>query len=41
MNDSASESDAQDKQESEVMNINNSEKFIELPLIIKFIRIST
>ena len=40
MNDSALESDAQGKQKSEVININSSEKFIELFLAIKSIRIS-
>ena len=39
MNDPASESNAQGKQESEVMNINSPEKFIKLLLMTKFIRI--
>ena len=39
MNDSALRSNAQSKQESEVMNINSSEKFIKLLLTMKFIKI--
>ena len=40
MNNSILKSDTQNKQRSEVININSSEKFMKLFLIIKFIRIS-
>ena len=41
INNSASEPNAQNKQESDIININSPKKFIELPLIIKFTRIPT
>ena len=39
MNDSILKSDVQDKQRSEVINVNSFKKFIKLPLMMKFIRI--